>query len=68
MIVMAELPSIKIELSDRMQTALAETRKELEEAREALSEERIRKIVQEEIAHWEKGFLAKIRMSTPRMV
>lgn len=50
-----------IGLTDEFSSALAETRKELEAAKEALSEERIRAIVREELATWEKSLPLRIR-------
>lgn len=49
---MAEIPTLTIDMSDEFKQALKETREELETAKEALSEERIRAIVREELATW----------------
>lgn len=59
---MAALPQeLKVTLSDEFSAALKETREELLAAKEMLSEARIRQIVQEELADWEKSFVQRIR-------
>lgn len=45
---------LKIELSDEFKGALQKSEVDLKAAQNALSEERIRQIVREELAAWEK--------------
>jgi hypothetical protein len=54
---MATIPSpvqVQVSVSDEFKTLLQRTSEELKAAKEALSEERIRVIVREELAAWER--------------
>ena len=62
---MAIAPTVTIGISDELKSALDETVKELQAAREALSEERIRDIVREELKAHEKRQLQALRFGLP---
>lgn len=54
---------IEVKLSEELKSALQETREELQKAKEDLSEERIRTIVQEELVAWESKWSQRIKDS-----